>query len=123
VIRCAAASNLQDNHATAEESNASFASDLDAGLRGGAAVGAGELLAADGMRHFGDMKDATRVSREFMATVRDNFGRDHTIRERYNVVTGSSGFRVAEVYTWNEVGFGWTNGVYLEMETLVAGGK
>jgi alpha,alpha-trehalase len=84
---------------------------------------AGGLLAADGMRHFGDMKDAMRVSREFMATVRDNFGRDHTIREKYNMVTGSSGFRVAEVYTWNEVGFGWTNGVYLERETLVAGGK
>jgi alpha,alpha-trehalase len=82
-----------------------------------------EWLAADGLRRFGDMKDATRVSHEFMMTVRDNFARDGTIREKYNVVTGSSEFHVAEGYAQNVVGFGWTNGVYVEMEGLVAGGK
>jgi alpha,alpha-trehalase len=64
-----------------------------------------------------------RVSREFMMTVRDNFARDGTIREKYNVVTGSSEFHVAEGYAQNVVGFGWTNGVYVEMERLVADGK
>jgi alpha,alpha-trehalase len=78
-----------------------------------------EWLATDGMAHVGDMKDATRVSREFMTTVRDNFARDGTIHEKYNEVTGSSEFHVAEGYTQNVVGFGWTNGVYLEMEDLV----
>jgi alpha,alpha-trehalase len=82
-----------------------------------------EWLAADGMARAGDSKDAARVSREFMATVRANFLSDHTIREKYNVVTGSSEFHVAEGYAQNVVGFGWTNGVYLEMETLVKGAE
>jgi alpha,alpha-trehalase len=80
-----------------------------------------EWLAVDGLRRFGDMKDAARASREFMATVRDNFLSDHTIREKYNVVTGSSEIHVAEGYTQNVVGFGWTNAVYEEMEALVKG--
>ena len=78
-----------------------------------------EWLASDGMAHVGDMKDAMRVSREFMLTVRDNFVRDHTIREKYNVESGSSEFHVAAGYAQNVVGFGWTNGVYLEMEALL----
>jgi alpha,alpha-trehalase len=78
-----------------------------------------EWLPAEGMRNFGDMKDAARISREFTATVRDNFASDRTIREKYNVVTGSSEFHVAAGYTENVVGFGWTNGVYLEMEALL----
>jgi alpha,alpha-trehalase len=80
-----------------------------------------EWLAADGLRRFGDMRDAARVSREFMTTVRDNFLGDRTIREKYNVVTGSSDVQLAAGYTQNVVGFGWTNGVYLEMEALTAG--
>lgn len=76
-------------------------------------------LAVDGMVRYGDTKDASRVAREFMATVRDNFERDHTIREKYNVVTGSSEFHVAAGYSQNVVGFGWTNGVYLKLEQLL----
>jgi alpha,alpha-trehalase len=65
------------------------------------------------------MKDAARVSREFVTTVRDNFASDHTIKEKYNVVTGSSEFQVTAGYSQNVVGFGWTNGVVLEMEDLL----
>lgn len=78
-----------------------------------------EWIAVDGMMRFGDAADAERVAQEFMATVRDNFGRDHTIREKYNVVTGSSEIQVTAGYRQNVVGFGWTNGVYLEMESLL----
>ena len=78
-----------------------------------------EWLAADGLRNVGDMKDAARVSREFVTTVRDNFVNDRTIKEKYNVVTGSSEFQVTAGYSQNVVGFGWTNGVVLEMEDLL----
>lgn len=79
-----------------------------------------EWIAADGMMRSGDAADAERVAQEFTATVRDSFERDHTIREKYNVVTGSSEFQVTAGYRQNVVGFGWTNGVYLEMENLLA---
>jgi alpha,alpha-trehalase len=76
-------------------------------------------IAIDGMRTTGDRKDAARVSQEFMTTIRDNFACDHTIREKFNVVTGSSEFQVAVGYRQNVVGFGWTNAVYLKMEALL----
>ena len=76
-------------------------------------------LAVDGMKDAGDLKDAVRVSQKFMTTVRDNFACDHTIREKFNVVTGSSEAQVAVGYRQNAVGFGWTNGVYLRMEKLL----
>jgi alpha,alpha-trehalase len=78
-------------------------------------------LAVDGMKEEGDLKDAERLSNKFMETVRDNFACDHTIREKFNVVTGSSETPVAVGYRQNVVGFGWTNAVYLKMEDLVEG--
>lgn len=80
-------------------------------------------LAVDGLKKHADLPDATRVSREFMKTVRDNFTRDHTIREKFNVVTASSEFQVAAGYRENVVGFGWTNAVYLKMEKLLQSGR
>jgi alpha,alpha-trehalase len=76
-------------------------------------------LAVDGMKEEGDLQDAVRLSSKFMETVRDNFACDHSIREKFNVVTGSSEAQVAVGYRQNVVGFGWTNGVYLKMEKLV----
>lgn len=76
-------------------------------------------LAVKGMADFGDMKDASRVAREFMTTVRDNFDCEGAIREKYNVVTGSSTFHATAGYSQNVVGFGWTNAVYLELEDLL----
>lgn len=76
-------------------------------------------LAVDGMKEAGDLKDAVQVSQRFMTTVRDNFACDHTIREKFNVVTASSEAQVAVGYRQNVVGFGWTNAVYLRMEKLL----
>jgi len=45
----------------------------------------------------------------------ENFQRDGTIREKYNVVTRSSETHVAVGYSANIVGFGWTNGVFLAL--------
>jgi alpha,alpha-trehalase len=76
-------------------------------------------LAIDGMKESGDTQDAARVSQAFMATIRDNFACDHTIREKYNVVSASSNVQVALGYRQNVVGFGWTNAVYLKMGRLL----
>lgn len=76
-------------------------------------------IAVAGLQQQGDTQDAARVSREFMTTVRNNYAHDHTIREKYNVVTGSSDVEVATGYRQNVVGFGWTNAAYLKMEALL----
>jgi len=76
-------------------------------------------IAIDGMEKEDDTQDAARVSREFMKTIRDNYACDHTIHEKYNVVSASSNVQVALGYRQNVVGFGWTNAVYLKMEHLL----
>ena len=47
--------------------------------------------------------------------VLENFRRDKTIREKYNVVTRSSETNVTAGYAANVIGFGWTNGAFLEL--------
>jgi alpha,alpha-trehalase len=74
-----------------------------------------QLLADEGLRRYGFNDDADRVSYEFLSTVAENFRRDSTIREKYNAVTRSSGTQVTAGYHMNIVGFGWTNGVFLEL--------
>jgi alpha,alpha-trehalase len=74
-----------------------------------------QLLAVEGLRRYGYNAEADRVSCEFLSMVMDNFARDGTIREKYNVVSDSSNVQLAEGYRDNIVGFGWTNGVFLEL--------
>src|SRR5882672_5057479 len=49
-----------------------------------------QLLAVEGMRRYGYQLEADRVSTEFLSTVLQNFARDRTIREKYDVVNRSS---------------------------------
>jgi alpha,alpha-trehalase len=74
-----------------------------------------QLLAIEGMRRYGYNADADRVSTEFLSMVLQNFERDKTIREKYNVVTRSSETNVTAGYAANVVGFGWTNGAFVEL--------
>ncbi len=74
-----------------------------------------QLLAVEGLRRYGYQQDADRVAYEFLSTVLDNFERDGTIREKYNVATRSSETHVAAGYKANVVGFGWTNGVFAQL--------
>ena len=76
-------------------------------------------LATKGLAQYGFTGDASRIAKEFSQTVRQNFLHDGTIREKYNVVNGSANIEVAAGYKSNVVGFGWTNGVYLEMNDLL----
>jgi len=74
-----------------------------------------QLLAIEGLRRYGYNTDADRVSYEFLSTIAENFRRDGTIREKYNVVTRSSEAHVAAGYQQNVVGFGWTNAAFLAL--------
>ncbi len=77
-------------------------------------------LAVSALEANGFHQDAERIATKFNATVLENFGRDGTMREKYNVVSGSANVKVAAGYKSNVVGFGWTNGVYLKLEDLLA---
>jgi alpha,alpha-trehalase len=70
------------------------------------------LIAVEGMRRAGYNADADRVSEEFLSMVLDNYERDGTIREKYNVVNRTTEANVIG-YRQNVVGFGWTNGAFL----------
>ena len=74
-----------------------------------------QLITVEGLRRYGFNTDADRISRAFVSSVFENFQRDGTIREKYNVVTRSSEANVTAGYKTNVVGFGWTNGVTLEL--------
>jgi alpha,alpha-trehalase len=74
-----------------------------------------QLLAVEGLRRYGHNVEADRVSGKFLSTVLENFERDKTIREKYNVVTRSSETNVKVGYAANVIGFGWTNGVFVEL--------
>src|SRR5579883_1441149 len=82
-----------------------------------------QLLAIEGLRRYGFEQDADRISYEFLSTVAENFRRDGTIREKYNVVTRSSDARVTAGYQQNVVGFGWTNGAFLVLLHALPAGQ
>jgi alpha,alpha-trehalase len=76
-----------------------------------------ELFAVEGLRRAGYPDDAARVAREFVSMLVEDFERRGTLLEKYDVERRTSavaeGLRFG--YTSNEVGFGWTNGVALEL--------
>jgi alpha,alpha-trehalase len=74
-----------------------------------------EFLAVQGIRRYGFAKEADRLSYQFLSDVLENFQRDGTIREKYDAVRRSSETQVSAGYHQNIIGFGWTNGVFLEL--------
>ena len=74
-----------------------------------------QLLAVEGLRRYGYNAEADRISYKFLSMVLTNFVRDGNIREKYDVVSDSSNFKLTEGYRDNVVGFGWTNAVFLEL--------
>jgi alpha,alpha-trehalase len=72
-----------------------------------------------GMMNYGYTADARRVSEKFTKLIARNLAAIGTIREKYDVVTGTADAQVAIGYKSNEIGFGWTNAVYLKMRNLL----
>ena len=72
-----------------------------------------------GLTRSGFPTEARRAATEFSSTVMQNFLTDGTIREKYNVVSGTANIKVAAGYKSTVVGFGWTNGTYVLMHDLL----
>jgi alpha,alpha-trehalase len=105
-----------------ERSGGIAMSDLDSGTQWDLPYGWAPTtwLTLKGFSQYSFTTDANRIANKFSGTILDNFLHDGTIREKYNVVSGSANVEVATGYKSNVVGFGWTNGVYLEMNNLLA---
>ncbi|HET7441775.1 MAG TPA: trehalase family glycosidase [Terriglobales bacterium] len=71
------------------------------------------LLAVEGLRRYGFTADADRIAYKFLSMVAEDFRRQGTMLEKYNVVKRSSETHVSEGYKQNVVGFGWTNATFL----------
>jgi len=69
----------------------------------------------EGLRRYGFSEDADRIAYKFLVMVLKDFEGERHIREKYNVVTGSSETEIVAGYHQNVIGFGWTNGVFLEL--------
>jgi len=74
-----------------------------------------QLIAVEGLRRYGFAEDADRVACKFLTMVLKNFESERHIREKYNVVTGSSETEIVAGYHQNVIGFGWTNGVFVKL--------
>ncbi len=72
-----------------------------------------------GLVSAGFRDDAKRLAAKWDATVDQGFANDGTIREKYNVASGSANVQVSAGYKVNVIGFGWTNAVYLKMKEVV----
>jgi alpha,alpha-trehalase len=117
VATAAQARAVAQNLATFERSGGIAASNIVTGVQWDLPYGWAplQLITAEGLRRYGFNAAADRISREWVSTVLENFKRDGTIREKYNVVTRTSEANVAAGYKQNVVGFGWTNGVTLQL--------
>jgi alpha,alpha-trehalase len=77
-----------------------------------------QLVAAEGLQRYGLSAEAKRIALPFLGTVLSQFLAHGTIFEKYDVVR-----RAADVapdirfgYEANQIGFGWTNGVFRALE-------
>jgi alpha,alpha-trehalase len=73
----------------------------------------------EGLDAYGYSDDARRIAAAFVNTIDENFARDETIREKYDVVRRTSEIHLTAGYKENAIGFAWTNGVYLKMLKLL----
>jgi len=76
-----------------------------------------EMIAVEGLRRYGYEREANRISREFLSLVLQEFRKSGTIVEKYDVAARTSDLhgQIHFGYQSNEVGFGWTNAVFLRL--------
>jgi alpha,alpha-trehalase len=76
-----------------------------------------QLFADEGLRHYTFIDEAHRISGAWVKMVIEDFERRGTLVEKYDVDRRTSDVagRLAFGYTSNEIGFGWTNGVFLSL--------
>jgi alpha,alpha-trehalase len=73
-----------------------------------------ELLAVEGLRHYGYDGAADRISQAFLSLIVEQYRQNGNIVEKYDVVRRSTetGAQVRFGYRSNEAGFGWTNAAF-----------
>jgi alpha,alpha-trehalase len=84
-----------------------------------------QLIAAQGLRRYGFEEDAARLTRKFASLVAKEFEEHGTIVEKYDACRRESDVAqdIRFGYSANQVGFGWTNGAFVELlDTLPAAG-
>ncbi len=76
-----------------------------------------QLFAVEGLRRAGYGGEADRVAQAFLSMLADDFERRGTLVEKYDVERRTSELAGALKYGYasNEIGFGWTNGVAIEL--------
>ena len=76
-----------------------------------------QLFAVRGLRRYGFAADADRLKRAWLTMLAEDLARRGTLVEKYDVERRTSDVagKLAYGYKSNEIGFGWTNGVALEM--------
>lgn len=80
-----------------------------------------QWFAIQGLHRYGYRDDATRLAHKFINLVTQEFERTGTILEKYDVERCSSEVsdEIFFGYSSNEIGFGWTNAVILELLALL----
>ena len=76
-----------------------------------------QLFAVHGLHRYGFDADADRIARAWLSMLAEDLERRGTLVEKYDVERRTSDVagQLAFGYKSNEVGFGWTNGVALEL--------
>jgi alpha,alpha-trehalase len=76
-----------------------------------------QLIAVQGLRRYGFEEDADRLAGKFVTLVTKEFEEHGTIVEKYDVRRRESDVEAGIKYGYaaNQVGFGWTNGVVLQL--------
>ena len=81
-----------------------------------------QLFAVHGLQNYQFNEDADRIARAFLSMVVEDFERRGAIVEKYDVERRTSqvegGIRFG--YAENQIGFGWTNGAFLDLLPQVA---
>ena len=79
------------------------------------------LIAVKGMLRYGYERDAKRIAAKFVKMVVKEFGKTGTLLEKYEVEKCSADVseEIFFGYSSNEIGFGWTNGVLLELLAIL----
>ncbi len=78
---------------------------------------------AVGLNDYGYRDDALRIARKWNTMVDASLAQIGTIREKYDVTTGSPDSTIKIGYKSNEIGFGWTNAAYEKFRAMLGEAK
>jgi len=80
-----------------------------------------QLIAVQGLHRYGYQQEGDRIARKFISLLVQEFDKYGTLVEKYDVYNCSADVsdEIMFGYSSNEIGFGWTNGVFLELLAML----